>query len=76
MSQDQGQSALPLGRSAFRGQIVHQRILPDHQAESGDFVTPRIIDPAGNQAHLDEEMPFLGGVRRVSKLPLRNCDVA
>jgi len=23
------------------------------------FVTPRIIDPAGNPAHLDEEMPFL-----------------
>jgi len=23
------------------------------------FVTPRILDPAGNPAHLDEEMPFL-----------------
>jgi len=25
------------------------------------FVTPRIIDPAGNPAHLDDEMPFLQG---------------
>lgn len=48
-----------LGDLPFMGKLFTSESSQTTKKNLVIFVTPRIIDPAGNPAHLDEEMPFL-----------------
>ena len=47
-----------LGDLPFLGRFFRSESSQTKKKNLVIFVTPTIIDPAGNRLHLDEEMPF------------------